>query len=108
MTSTAATIDVQLRANTAACRAEMVNSARTTTQQLGLIRREASQTAVSIANLNRAAVGFVGFEAVKSGVSALLNAQKSIQQIHYGLMGATGQPSRRTTWPGRQRWLQER
>lgn len=90
MTSTAATIDVQLRANTAAYRAEMVNSARTTTQQLGLIRKEASQTAVAIANLNRAAVGFVGFEAVKSGVSALLDAQKSIQQIHYGLMGATG------------------
>ncbi|WP_313274758.1 phage tail tape measure protein [Stenotrophomonas sp.] len=90
MTSTAATIDVQLRANTAAYRAEMVNSARTTTQQLGLIRKEASQTAVSIAKLNRAAVGFVGFEAVKSGVSALLDAQKSIQQIHYGLMGATG------------------
>lgn len=90
MTSTAATIDVQLRANTAAYRAEMVNSARTTTQQLGLIRKEASQTAVSIANLNKAAVGFVGFEAVKSGVSALLDAQKSIQQIHYGLMGATG------------------
>lgn len=90
MASTAATIDVQLRANTAAYRAEMVNSARTTTQQLGLIRKEASQTAVSIANLNKAAVGFIGFEAVKSGVSALLNAQKSIQQIHYGLMGATG------------------
>lgn len=90
MTSTAATIDVQLRANTAAYRAEMVNSARTTTQQLGLIRKEAATTAVSIANLNRAAVGFVGFEAVKSGVSALLDAQKSIQQIHYGLLGATG------------------
>lgn len=90
MTSTAATIDVQLRANTAAYRAEMVNSARTTTQQLGLIRKEASQTAVSIANLNRAAVGFIGFEAVKSGVSALLDAQKSFQQIKYGLQGATG------------------
>lgn len=90
MTSTAATIDVQLRANTAAYRSEMVQSARITTQQLGLIRKEASQTAVSIANLNRAAVGLVGFEAVKSGVSALLDAQKSIQQIHYGLMGATG------------------
>ncbi|HGM7334265.1 TPA: phage tail tape measure protein [Stenotrophomonas maltophilia] len=90
MTSTAATIDVQLRANTAAYRSEMVQSARTTTQQLGLIRKEASQTAVSIANLNRAAVGFIGFEAVKSGVSALLDAQKSIQQIHYGLLGATG------------------
>ncbi|WP_164085919.1 phage tail tape measure protein [Stenotrophomonas maltophilia] len=90
MTSTAATIDVQLRANTAAYRAEMVNSARTTTQQLGMIRKEAAQTAVSIANLNKAAVGFLGFEAVKSGVSALVDAQKSIQQIHYGLFGATG------------------
>lgn len=90
MTSTAATIDVQLRASTAAYRAEMVNSARTTTQQLGLIRKEAAQTAVSIASLNKAAVGFLGFEAVKSGVTALLDAQKSIQQIHYGLMGATG------------------
>jgi lambda family phage tail tape measure protein len=90
MTSTAATIDVLLRANTAAYRAEMVNSARVTTQSLAAIRKDAAQTAVSIANLNKAAAGFLGFQAVASGVRALVDAQKAIQQIHYGLQGATG------------------
>ncbi len=90
MTSTAATIDVLLRANTAAYRAEMVRSARETADRLGSIRKEAASTAVSIANLNKAAAGFIGFQAVTSGVRSLVEAQKSIQQIHYGLQGATG------------------
>ncbi|TAA25390.1 phage tail tape measure protein [Pseudoxanthomonas winnipegensis] len=90
MTSTAATIDVLLRANTAAYRSEMVSAARVANQNLGAIRKEAAQTAVAISNLNKAATAFVGFEAVKAGVSALIDAQKSIQQIHYGLQGATG------------------
>ncbi|MCI2243282.1 phage tail tape measure protein [Xanthomonas sp. PPL568] len=90
MTSTAATIDVLLRANTAAYRAEMVNSARVTTQSLKAIQADAAQTATSIANLNRAAAGFLGFAAVGAGVRSLIEAQKSIQQIHYGLQGATG------------------
>ncbi|MET0548536.1 MAG: phage tail tape measure protein, partial [Xanthomonas sp.] len=90
MTSTAATIDVLLRANTAAYRAEMVNSARVTTQSLKAIQADAAQTATSIANLNRAAAGFLGFTAVAAGVRSLIDAQKSIQQIHYGLQGATG------------------
>lgn len=89
MTSTAATIDVLLRANTAAYRAEMVNSARVTTQSLAAIRKDAAQTAVSIANLNKAATGFLGFQAAAAGVRSLIDAQKSIQQIHYGLQGAT-------------------
>ncbi|MBB4126217.1 lambda family phage tail tape measure protein [Xanthomonas translucens] len=90
MTSTAATVDVLLRANTAAYRAEMVNSARVTTQSLAAIRKDAAQTATSIASLNRAAAGFLGFGAVAAGVRSLIDAQKSIQQIHYGLQGATG------------------
>ncbi|AKO18950.1 phage tail tape measure protein [Xanthomonas oryzae] len=90
MTSTAATIDVLLRANTAAYRADMINSARVTTQSLAAIRKDAAQTAVSIASLQQAAAGFVGFQAVAGGVRSLIDAQKAIQQIHYGLQGATG------------------
>ncbi|AZK87800.1 hypothetical protein DXO170_13490 [Xanthomonas oryzae pv. oryzae] len=90
MTSTAATIDVLLRANTAAYRAEMINSARVTTQSLAAIRKDAAQTAVSIASLQQAAAGFVGFQAVAGGMRSLIDAQKAIQQIHYGLQGATG------------------
>ncbi|AJQ86082.1 hypothetical protein ACQR5V_10375 [Xanthomonas oryzae pv. oryzicola] len=73
MTSTAATIDVLLRANTAAYRAEMINSARVTTQSLAAIRKDAAQTAVSIAGLQQAAAGFVGFKAVAGGVRALID-----------------------------------
>lgn len=88
--ATAATIDVLLRANTAAYRASMAEAARTGNQNLASIRKSASETAVSIANLNRAAAAFVGFEGVKAGVQQLVAAQKSFQQIHYGLQGATG------------------
>jgi len=88
--ATAATIDVLLRANTAAYRASMAEAARTGNQNLASIRKSANETAVSIANLNRAAVAFVGFEGVKAGVQQLVAAQKSFQQIHYGLQGATG------------------
>ena len=90
LTSTAATIDVQLRASTAAYRAGMVDAARVTNQNLGQIRKEAAQTATSIANLNRAAVAFVGFQSIRSGVSALVDARKEFEAMQNALRGATG------------------
>ena len=90
MTSTAATIDVLLRANTAAYRSEMVSAARVANQNLGAIRKEAAQTAVAISNLNRAAVAFVGFQSIKTGVSALVDARKEFEAMHNALRGATG------------------
>ncbi|WP_294991534.1 phage tail tape measure protein [uncultured Stenotrophomonas sp.] len=90
MSSTVTQIDVTLRANTAAFRAEMALSGRVSSQQLALIRKEASQTAASISNFNKTAVGFPGFDSVKTGVTSLIEAQRSIQQIHQGLRGATG------------------
>ncbi|WP_285317229.1 phage tail tape measure protein [Stenotrophomonas maltophilia group sp. Smal35] len=90
MASTAATIDVQLRANTAAYRAGMIDAARVANQNLGQIRREAAQTATSIANLNRAAVAFVGFQSIRSGVSALVDARKEFEAMQNALRGATG------------------
>lgn len=90
MTSTAATIDVQLRANTAAYRAGMIDAARVANQNLGQIRKEAAQTATSIANLNRAAVAFVGFQSIRSGVSALVDARKEFEAMQNALRGATG------------------
>lgn len=90
MTSTAATIDVQLRANTAAYRAGMIDAARVANQNLGQIRKEAAQTATSIANLNRAAVAFVGFQSIRNGVSALVDARKEFEAMQNALRGATG------------------
>ncbi|ALA81467.1 tail protein [Stenotrophomonas maltophilia] len=90
MSTSAATIDVQLRANTAAYRAGMIDAARVANQNLGQIRREAAQTATSIANLNRAAVAFVGFQSIRSGVSALVDARKEFEAMQNALRGATG------------------
>lgn len=88
--ATAATIDVLLRANTAAYRASMAEAARTGNQNLASIRKSANETAVSIANLNRAAVAFVGFQSAKAGVSALVEARKEYEALHNSLRGATG------------------
>lgn len=88
--ATAATIDVLLRANTAQYRAAMIDAGRVANQNLKSIQREAASTAQSIQTLNRTAAGFLGFQALRAGVGALIDAQKSIQQIHYGLQAATG------------------
>lgn len=90
MASTAATIDVQLRANTAAYRAGMVDAARVANQNLGQIRKEAAQTATSIANLNRAAVAFVGFQSIRAGIGSLVEARKEFEAMQNALRGATG------------------
>lgn len=88
--ATAATIDVELRANTARYRQGMLEASRIANRNLGMIQREAKSAATSLENLNRAAAGFIGFRALQSGIGSLLQAQKSIQQIHYGLQGALG------------------
>lgn len=88
--ATAATIDVELRANTARYRQGMLEASRIANQNLGMIQREAKSAATSLENLNRAAAGFLGFRALQTGIGSLIQAQKSIQQIHYGLQGALG------------------
>ncbi|HDS1137599.1 TPA: phage tail tape measure protein [Stenotrophomonas maltophilia] len=90
MSSTAATIDVQLRANTAAYRAGMIDAARVANQNLGQIRKEAAQTATSIANLNRAAVAFVGFQSLRAGIGSLVEARKEFEAMQNSMRGATG------------------
>jgi lambda family phage tail tape measure protein len=88
--ATAATIDVLLRANTAQYRAAMIDAGRVAQQNLGAIQKESAKTAQSISAMNKAAAGFLGFQALSSGIGALIEAQKSIQAIQYGLQSATG------------------
>lgn len=68
----------------------MIDGQRQANASLSAIRGEVASTAQSIGTLNKAAAGFIGFEAVKVGVQNLLDAQKAAQQIHYSLLSATG------------------
>ncbi|WP_414546922.1 phage tail tape measure protein [Stenotrophomonas forensis] len=90
MSTSAATIDVQLRASTANYRAGMIDAARVANQNLGQIRKEAAQTATSIANLNRAAVAFVGFQSIRAGIGSLVEARKEFEAMQNSMRGATG------------------
>lgn len=88
--ATAATIDVELRANTARYRAAMLDASRSANQHLGHIRQEAKRTADSFDQLKRAAVGVVTFQALKGSIGQLTQAHKEVQALHLGLRGATG------------------
>lgn len=68
----------------------MIAGQRQANQSLAAIRTDVKATADSLLTLNKAAAGFVGFEAIKAGVQNLLDAQKAAQQIHYSLLSATG------------------
>ncbi|MGE7136223.1 phage tail tape measure protein [Luteibacter sp. NPDC031894] len=88
--ATIAQIRADLVGSSASFRAEMVAGQRQANQSLAAIRGDVIATADSLVTLNKAAAGFIGFEAVKAGVSNLLDAQKAAQQIHYSLLSATG------------------
>lgn len=89
--ATAATIDVLLRANTAQYRAEMINSGRIANQSLGAIRKEAAQTAQSIQTLNRAAAGFVGFQALRAATGQLARVADQYSNIQAKVRLAAGE-----------------
>lgn len=88
--ATVATLQTDLILNSAAFRSGMLQAAQTAQASLGKIQAEASKTAVAIDKLSVAAEAFVGFEAVKEGIGALVEAQVQLQQIHYTLLSATG------------------
>lgn len=68
----------------------MVRGQRQANQSLGKIQKEAMATREAIVGMTRAAVGFVGFDAVKRSIGSLLDAQVKMQAIHYTLLAATG------------------
>lgn len=88
--ATIAQIRADLVGSSASFRAAMVDGQRQANTSLTAIRGDVKATAESIGTLNKAAAGFIGFEAVKAGVQNLLDAQKAAQQIHYSLLSATG------------------
>ncbi|MDF4024136.1 tape measure protein [Luteibacter sp. PPL201] len=88
--ATIAQIRADLVGSSASFRAEMIAGQRQANQSLASIRGDVKATAESLITLNKAAAGFVGFEAIKAGVQNLLDAQKAAQQIHYSLLSATG------------------
>lgn len=88
--ATIAQIRADLVGSSASFRAAMIDGQRQANASLSAIRGEVASTAESIGALNKAAAGFIGFEAVKVGVQNLVDAQKAAQQIHYSLLSATG------------------
>lgn len=88
--ATVAVLQTDLLLNSAAFRTGMVAAAQTATTTLGQIQAEAQKTAASIDLMSKAAGAFIGFEAIKEGVSALIEAQIQMQQIHFTLVSATG------------------
>ena len=88
--ATAATIDVMLRANTATYRAAMLEANQYTQRQLGQVRKEAASTASSLQAMNRAAAGFIGFQAFRSGVGALLDVTKQNQALINSMRASVG------------------
>jgi lambda family phage tail tape measure protein len=88
--STAATIDVLLRANTAQYRAAMIDAGRVANQNLGLIQQEAKKTAAVMANFQKAAVGFISVQALRSSAGALLEVTKQQQALVNAMKASTG------------------
>lgn len=88
--STLASLKVDLIGSSAVFRSEMIRGQRQANQSLGRIQAESRKTAESIQAISRAAMGFIGFEAVKRSVEGLLDAQVKMQAIHYTLLAATG------------------
>ncbi len=88
--STAATIDVLLRANTAQYRAAMIDAGRVANQNLGLIQQEARKTAAVMQNFQKAAVGFVSLQALNSAGGALLQVAKQQQALVNSMKASTG------------------
>jgi len=88
--ATIAQIRADLVGSSASFRSEMIAGQRQANISLAAVRGDVKATAESLATLNKAAAGFIGFEAIKAGVENLLEAQKAAQQIHYSLLSATG------------------
>lgn len=88
--TTIAVLQTDLILNSAAFRSGMVQAAATANAALGGIQREAQKTSSAISLMSKAAMGFAGFEAIKEGVGALLEAQVQLQQIQFTLISATG------------------
>ena len=88
--ATAATIDVQLRANTAQYRAAMIDAARVANQNLGMIQREAKRTAETFDLVKRAAVGLISVQAMRAGANALLDVTKQQQALTNSMRASIG------------------
>ncbi len=88
--TTVAVLQTDMLLNSAAFRTGMAQAAATANTALGQIQAESKKTAASIDLMSKAAGAFVGFEAVKEGVGALIEAQVQLQQIHFTLISATG------------------
>lgn len=86
----AASIHVDLVANTARYRSEIMGAARTTTRELGLIRKEVAANARSFDLMKRAAVGVISLRALQSAAGSLLNVTKQQQALVNSMRAATG------------------
>lgn len=90
MARTAATIDVLLRANTAAYRAEMVSASRAATRSLGQIQRSAESTTRTFELMKRAAVGVFSVRAISAVSNSLLTVTKQQQALVNSMRASVG------------------
>lgn len=88
--TTAASIQVDLIANTAKYRQSMVDAARVTTQQVGRIQQDIQAASRSMENFKRAAVGLVSVQVLRSGASALLEVTKQNQALVNSMKASAG------------------
>ena len=88
--ATTATLRTTLYAETLSFQASMRQAAQVANQNLGAIQAQVAKTSETLRSLSSVAAGFVGFEAIKEGISSLLEAQVAAQRIHYSLLSATG------------------
>lgn len=88
--TTAATIDVLLRANTATYRAAMIDAGRVSNQALGQIQKQVQQTAAAMQQMRTAAVGLISVQAMRSSVGALLEVTKQNQALVNSMRASIG------------------
>ncbi|QNK01662.1 tape measure protein [Dyella telluris] len=61
-----------------------------TTRSMQQLERQSKSTFKAMDDLKKLMVGFVGFTAIKEGVTSLIDAQVAMQSIKYTLVGALG------------------
>lgn len=86
----AASIYVDLVANTARYRAAMLDAGRVTNQTLAQVRKDMAQTAQTFETVKRAAVGIISIQAMRSATGALLDVTKQQQALVNSMKASTG------------------
>ena len=89
--ATAASIQVDLIANTARYRSAMLDAGRVTNQQMAAIRKETAATAQSIRTLNTVAGGFLGFQGLKTAAVELSRVADQYSNVQAKIRLAVGE-----------------